>query len=72
MRFTGRDENKLKRKAFGYLRELYEKQGQDEQMDVKSQWRFLILCSEIGMKQMIREYEDRLQANWVGESEQPS
>ncbi len=69
-RSLSRKENILKKEAFGYLRELYEKRAQNERMDVDSQWRFLILCSEIGLKQVISEYQS--QTNGVEEGDQPS
>lgn len=72
MRWPSRDESMLKRQALGYLRELHEKRAQNEQMDVQSQWRFLILCSEIGLKQVISEYQDQRETDRVEEGDQPS
>jgi len=72
MRWPSRDESMLKKQALGYLREMEDKRAQNEKLDVKSRWRLLIICSEIGMRQVIREYEDHSKTNRVEEGDQPS
>ncbi len=40
--------------------------------NVRNQWLFLLACYEIGMKQVISEYQDQRETDRVEESDQPS
>ena len=61
------DDKNLLRLARAYVR-----RSQDEEVDVEFTWRFMVLCQEIGLRQVMSEYENQRETNGVEESDQPS